>query len=151
MKSQLKLSVLVLLIGGGLFFSCRKQEVQQINRSSPSQPPPSLSGQEFLFDSLTWIFFDGSFDVGVDDIYLKTPARPDLFPYLTYGTYINAKVFMKFDTAGNWVDVESIDLYDPAIPFQYRYWIHLNSLFVNILPLNYQLIGRKASIKIKFL
>jgi len=29
------------------------------------------------------------------------------------------------------------------------YWVHLSSFFVHIVPLNYQLIGRKASVKIK--
>jgi len=149
MKPQLKHSVLILLIGVGLFFSCTRPEVPKPNRSSP--PPPSLSGQEFLFDSLTWIFFDGRFDVGVDDIYLQTPARPDLFPWFTYATYLNAEVLMKFDTASNWIDVKSISLYEPSIPVQYMYWVSLQSLFVHILPLNYQLIGRKAAIKIKFL
>jgi hypothetical protein len=87
----------------------------------------------------------------VDDIYLQTPPRADLFPWLTYSTSINAQVFMKFDTASNWIDVRSIDINDPVIPVQYQYWISLQSLFVHMLPLNYQLIGRKAAIKIKFL
>jgi hypothetical protein len=152
MKPRLKHSALVVLIGAGLFLSCSKPEVPQTNRfPAPPQAPPSLSGQEFLFDSLTWVFFDGRFDVGVDDIYLQTPPRADLFPWLTYSTYINAQVSIKFDTASNWVDVKSIDISQPAIPVQYQYWVNLRSLFVHMLPLNYQLIGRKAAIKIKFL
>jgi hypothetical protein len=144
----------MILLIAGLFLSCSKPEVAPTNRfllPPPPPPPPSLSGQEFLFDNLTWIFYDGSFDVGIDDIYLKTPPRADLFPWLTYHTYLNAEVLMKFDTASNWVEVKSIDLNDPALPVQYCYWIHLNSLFVDMLPVNYQLIGRKAAIKIKFL
>ena len=150
MKSRLTHSALVVLIGAGLFLSCSKPEVQQTNRFPPSPPPPSLSGQEFLFDSLTWIFLDGRFDVGVDEIYLQTPARPDLFPWFTYTTYLNAKVLMKFDTASNWIEVKSVGLYEPSISVQYMYWVNLRSLFVHILPLNYQLIGRKAAIKINF-
>ena len=151
MKSQIHLlSFLIALLI--ITSSCSKPEVPQTNRfPPPPPPPPSLSGQEFLFDSLTWTFYDGRFDVGVDDIYLKTPPRADLFPWLTYHTYLNAEVLIKFDTASNWVIVKSIDLYEPAIPVQYMYWIHLSSLFVDILPLNYQLIGRKAAIKVKFL
>ena len=152
MRLMLKLDALILWIIIGIFFSCSKPEMKQSNRFTPQTPSSSsLSGQEFLFDSLTWIFFDGRFDIGIDDIYLKTSPRADVFPWLTYTTYINAAVFMKFDTASNWIDVKSIDLYEPSMPVQYMYWVHLNSLFVHIHPLNYQLIGRKAAIKIKFL
>jgi len=152
MKPRLKHSALVVLIGAGLFLSCSKPEVPPINRfATTPPPPPSLSGQEFLFDSLTWIFLDGRFDVGVDEIYLQTPARPDLFPWFTYSTYLNAEVLIKFDTASNWIDVRSVDINDPSIPVQYQYWVNLRSLFVHMSPLNYQLIGRKAAIKIKFL
>ena len=152
MKPRLKHSGLVVLIGVGLFLSCTKPDVPPISRfSAPSFSPPSLSGQEFLFDSLTWIFFDGRFDVGVDEIYLPTTARPDLFPWYTYNTYLNAEVLMKFDTASNWIVVKSVDINDPTIPVQYQYWVNLQCLVVHIVPLNYQLIGRKAAIKIKFL
>ncbi len=133
-----------------VFSSCNKKGEPFAN-SSINPPPPSLSGQEFLFDSLTWIFLDGRFDVGVDEIYLQTPARPDLFPWFTYSTYLNAEVLVKFDTASNWINVKSIDINDPTVPVQYQYWVYLRSLFVHILPLNYQLIGRKSAIKIKFL
>ena len=151
MESRLKYSALVVLIGTGLFLSCSKPELPQTNRFPPPfSSPPSQSGQEFLFDSLTWTFYDGRFDVGVDYVYLETPRRADLFAS-SYTTYINAEVLLKFDTASNWIAVKSIDLYDPVIPVQYMYWIYLNSLFVEIRPLHYRLIGRKASLKVKFL
>lgn len=151
MKLRLKHCALFLLIEAGLFLSCSKPDVPQTNRFPPPPPSPSLSGQEFLFDSLTWIFLDGRFDVGVDEIYLRTTERPDLFPWFTYSTYLNAEVLLKFDTANNWIDVKSVDINDPAIPVQYQYWVNLRSLYVHMVPLNYQLISRKASIKIKFL
>jgi hypothetical protein len=152
MKLRLKHSALVLLIGAGLFLSCSKPGRPQPNRfATPPPPSPSLSGQEFLFDSLPWIFFDGRFDVGIDEIYLQTTARPDLFPWFTYSTYLNAEVLIKFDTASNWIGIKSVDINDPAIPVQYQYWVNLQCLFVHMVPLNYRLIGRKASIKIKFL
>jgi hypothetical protein len=149
---RLKNSALVVLIGVGLFLSCTKPDVPPTNRfPAPSFSPPSLSGKDFLFDSLPWIFFDGRFDVGLDKIYLQTPARPDLFPWFTYSTYLKAEVLIKLDTGSNWIDVKSIDIYDLAMPVQYQYWVNLQSLYVHMVPLNYQLIGRKASIKIKFL
>ena len=152
MKLTLKHSALVVMIGAGLLLSCGKPGAPPPNRfATPPPSSPSLSGQEFLFDSLTWIFLDGRFDVGVDDIYLQTPARPDLFPWFTYSTYLNAEVLIKFDTASTWIDVRSVGINDPAIPVQYQYWVNLRSLFVHMFPLNYQLIGRKAAIKIKFL
>ena len=152
MKPRLKYSVLVLLIAAGLFLSCSKAEIPSpIRLPPPPPPPPSLSGQEFQFDDLTWLFYDGNIDMGVNDIYLKTPPRADLFPWFMYRTYMNAEVLLKFDTASNWVQVKSLNLYSPAIPVQYMYWINLSSLFINMLPLNHQLIGRKATIKVKFL
>ena len=152
MKLIVKLTAVIFLIVTALFFSCNRPEVSEPNRSSTSPTsPPSLSGQEFLFDSLTWIFLDGRFDVGVDEVYLQTPARADLFPWFTYSTFLNAEVLLKFDTASNWIDVTSVDVNDPTIPVQYQYWVNLRSLFVHMHPLNYQLIGRKATIKIKFL
>lgn len=152
MKPRLKHSAIVLLIGMGLFLSCSKPELSPINRfATPPPPPPSLSGQEFVIDSLPWIFLDGRYDVGIDEIYLRTTERPDLFPWFTYSTYLNAEVLLKFDTASNWINVKSVDINDPAIPVQYQYWISLRCLFIHLVPLNYQLIGRKASIKIKFL
>ena len=78
-----------------VFSSCSKKEETITNTSiNTPPPPPSLSGQEFLFDSLTWIFFDGRFDVGLDEIYLQIPARPDLFPWFTYSTYLKAEVLI---------------------------------------------------------
>ena len=141
--------VFIFFWGSMVFSSCNKKE-EPLANSSINPPPPSLSGQEFLFDSLTWIFLDGRFDVGVDEIYLQTPVRPDLFPWFSYSTYINAEVLMKFDTASAWIEVKSVGINDSSIPVQYQYWINSRSLFVHILPINYQLIDRKASIKIKF-
>ncbi len=151
MKLRLIHTALILLFGAVLILSCSKSKVTQPNRLPPPPPPPSLSGQEFQFDSLTWIFYDGQFDVGIDDIYLSTPRNADLFPWLTYYSSLDAQVFLKFDTASNWIELKSADLYSPSANVQYIYWISLNSLHVKILPLNYQLSGRKASVKIKFL
>jgi len=152
MKPRLKYSALVVLIGVAFFLSCSKPDLPPPNRfPPPPPPPPSLAGQEFQFDSLTWFFYDGSFDVGVNDIYLKTPPRADLFPMVMYQANLNAEVLIKFDTASNWVQVKSINLYSTVIPVQYMYWIHLGSLYIDMLPLNYQLIGRKATMKVKFL
>ena len=116
---RLKHSSLVVLIGAGLFLSCSKPGMPPTNRFATPPPPPSLSGQEFLFDSLTWIFLDGRFNAGADEIYLQTPARTDLFPSVIYSENINAEVLMKFDTASNWFDVTSVDVNDPSIPVQY--------------------------------
>ena len=150
MKSVIKIISIAFIVIA--FLSCNKSPIVT-NRPvvPPPPPPPSLSGREFLFDSLTWNFFDGRFDVGVDDIYLQTPQRSDLFPWLQYQNYLNAKVSIKLDSASNWIEVNSMGLFSSSGSVQYSYWILLNSLFVNMLPLNYQLIGRKAAIKIKFL
>src|SRR5258705_7196607 len=104
MKQILKLTTTFLLVAATALISCSRNPGDYPPSSSLPPSPPSLSGQEFLFDSLTWTFFDGSFDVEVDEIYLQTPPRADLFPRSTYSRYINAQVLIKLDTASNWVE-----------------------------------------------
>ena len=113
-----------------------------------------LSGQEFLFDDLTWHYYNSGDGYPWDEIYVNTSARPDLFhnaPELDYNSYLNAEVFLKFDTASNWIEVKSVSLYNPALPVQYLYRIISPYLYVNVHPLNHQIVGSKAAIKVKFL
>jgi hypothetical protein len=139
--------------------SCSKDTVAPVPPLTLTPQLPlvqqSLSGQEFLFDSLSWQYYNSG--VGSpwwDEIYIRTPDRPDLFvdaPGLHYNTYLKAAVFLKFDTTNDWIEVKPTSFYDQNLPTQYLYIIYSPFLVVNVWPLNHHLIGRKAAIKIKFL
>ena len=141
-----KNQLLALMLFLTILISCTKDE--GIKPTSLLPPPPSLlSGQEILFDSLSWIYYNSGF-ADWDEIYVTTPARPDLFL-----DYLDFVVFVRFDTSNNWMEVKSSRFYNPNLPIQYLYQIYrpYSFLVVNVWPLNHQLIGRKAAIKIKFL
>lgn len=113
----------------------------------------TLSGQEFVFDDLIWELGD-FYGMGLNDIYVGTPPRPDLFfnaPGQGYNLYFPRDVYLKFDTASTWLLVKSTAQFDPNIPVQYVYDIISPYLYVHVYALNYGLVGRKASIKVKFL
>jgi len=112
----------------------------------------TLSGQEFLFDDLVWELGD-FYGMGLDDVYIGTPARPALFMNaapLAYNLSLPADVYLQFDTASNWLQVKSAAQYNPGIPVQYLYDIVSPRLYIHVYALNYQLVGRKASIRVKF-
>lgn len=113
----------------------------------------TLSGQEFIFDNLIWELAD-FYGMGLDDVYLGTPPRPNLFmnaPNQAYNLYFPKDVYVKFDTTSTWLLVKSAAQFDPSIPVQYVYDIASPYLYVHVYALNYNLVGRKASIKVKFL
>ncbi len=142
-----------------IIHSCSKEDVVvPLLPSTPQNQSPPLpnftSGQEFLFDDLSWQYYNSGFGDPWDEIYLSTPERPDLFanaPGLHYNIYLKAEVFLKFDTTSDWIEVKPTSFYDQNLPAQYLYIIYSPSLVVNVWPPNHQLIGRKAAIKIKFL
>lgn len=144
--------VVKLLIIVTIMISCSKEEI--ILRVDPVTPTPRtpspFSGQEFLFDSLTWRNDDPNF---WDEIYVGTPSRPDLFsvdPALD-NTYLDKEVFLKVDTAANWINVKSGWSTRWQIFGQYYYTIIPTKLIVYVNPLNYEMLGRKAAIKVRFL
>lgn len=113
----------------------------------------TVSGLEFVFNDLTWQLSD-FYSLLLDDVWVGTPARPDLFtnaPGYAFNLYYPADVYLKFDTASNWLLIKSVAEIDATQPLQYVYDIEAPSLYVHVYPLNYQLVGRKASIKVKFL
>ena len=115
----------------------------------------TFNGQEFIFESLTWEIGD-FYGIGAEDVYTGTPARPDLFqnaPGLSYNTQLQGEIYLKFDTASAWIQVVSRDLFNHNLPGQYQYVYDIISpfLYVHVYPLDYQLIGKKVSLKVRFL
>lgn len=114
----------------------------------------TLSGREFIFDGLTWELGD-FYGTGVHDIYVGTPARPDLFQNSS-GLYYNlnlhnGEVYIKFKPSGDWIQITPYSLFQPGGSGPYLYDIVSPYLYVHAFPLNYQLEGTSVSIKVKFL
>ena len=120
------------------FYSCKKETLPA------AAPPPILNppiGKEVVFDDLTWNHYRSGFNEW-DEIYLAIPRIPDL----NEGTIGRADVFLKYDTSSNWTEVfpEGASTVNQHVYFFY------GQLIVEVYPLNYQLPGRKASVKVKF-
>ena len=145
MKPRLKHSALVALIGAGLFFSCSKPEVRQTNSfATPPPSAPSLSGQEFLFDSLTWVSeYEDFMDIG--ETFVTTPERSDLF-----NSFGKKEVSFKFNNASTWIYAQDYYYYSPN---QSYYWYYSTRSHLRILSnnLNSALIGQQVTVRIKFL
>jgi len=141
-KNKLQTVILIVVI----IASCKKEKITLI------KPAPitlsSLSGKEFVYDSLRWAYYNsGSGSPSWDEIYLSIPPRPEWFT----SDFRNAKTFLRLDTTTVWIEVKSEELFDPRLSVQYVYNIYSSGLVINVWPLNHQLISKKAAIKIKFL
>ena len=152
MKPILKLTACILLAGAIIFASCSKDN--PVNNTPynylPSPVNPNLSGQEFIFNDLTWGIGDFS-GIGTADMYLGTPVRTYLFP-----SRLSMEVFIKLDTSSVWLNVKRFVYPSSGTPWPgtnigYCYAEEFGSLWVLLLPVNNQLLGTKASIKVKFL
>ena len=144
-----KIDVLIIAILVTLLISCIKKDITEPEIINFTRTP--LSGKEFTFDSLSWVHL---VDYPWEEIYIRTPDRPELFTndatMYNYGEF-KAKIFLKFDTAFNWIEIKSNRYYDPALSEQYVYHIRPPYLVVNVIPTRHLLIGRLAGIKVKFL
>ena len=119
--------------------SCKKEILPAV------APPPvvnPLSGKEFVFDDLTWKFYNSGFP-DWNEIYLLIPSTPTL----NQSTMARGELFLKYDTSGIWLPVVR---QAEAKPNQHLYFFNAENLIVEVYPLNYQLPGRKASVKVKF-
>lgn len=152
MKQIIQYSVLILLTGCVGFVGCKKEEFTTpfgvtSPPSPPSTPTDTLSGKEFLFEDLQWVHA-GPGGVAEEEIWIAVENRPELFNNPSR----QMEVSIKFDTSSAWINVPRWNW--PVVPANpgYLYIIMYNSSFyVESYPLNFQLIGRKASLKIKFL
>ena len=115
----------------------------------------TLSGREFIFDGLQWELGD-FYGTGGHDIYVGTPARPDLFhnssDYLYFNLNLqNGEVYIKSEPSGDWIQITPYSLYQIGGSGPYLYDIYSPYLYVHAYSLNYQLVGTRVSIKVKFL
>lgn len=158
MKPLLKFTAFALLSGVIFFISCKKEKPISSLVIPLTSPPPlsdTLSGKEFIFDGLQWKLAD-FYGLGLDDIYVGTPARPDLF-HNSIGLYYNlnlpnGKVYIKSEYSDNWIEITSSLFYQNGVSGPYLYDIIEPYLYVHAAyPLYYSLVGKRVSIKVKFL
>lgn len=135
-----------------IFFSCGKEPLSSKLVFSPPPPPPppapvdTLGNREFILPGLTW---EIGYDPFMDDqqVYVVTPARPDLF-----GASRQREIYFQFDSSAVRVPVQSN--YQCCMSTEYFwYYIQYSSAQLHILSnlVNYQLVGRRGSIVVKFL
>jgi hypothetical protein len=132
---------IIIFSASALFYSCKKETITPVvvTPLPPLPPIPNTPlGKELVFDDLTWNLYNSGFPEW-DEIYLVIPSVPDL-------NRSTAEIFLKYDTSANWVQV----VRPGAMPNQHVYFFTPKDLFVEVYPLNYQLPGRKASVKVKF-
>jgi hypothetical protein len=105
----------------------------------------TLSGKEFIFQSLTWHL--ESDPVDGDQIYFAVGYRPDLF----YASERSIETYIQLDTSSVWINVLNGDIF-PS-PNGYGYHIApIGDLYIfKMPPLNYQLVGTNVKAKVKFL
>lgn len=104
----------------------------------------TLSGKEYIINDLTWEFWDDPSEI-FDEVYISTPPRSDLFVPLR-----NMEVFVRLDGTSNWIMVNSGNSGNCIPPYIYS-TVETTSLTVFSCPLDLSLVGKKGSIKIKFL
>lgn len=111
----------------------------------------SLSGKEFTFANSVW---RANYFYGIPslNLYAATPVRPDLFvnpgdlPEYTFP----GKVYLKYDTASNWILAKDRSKYVPDLSLQHLYDCYGGILYVHRSNYDSQFVGRAVSIKVKF-
>jgi hypothetical protein len=142
MKMLLKTQTAIIFIGIILIVSCKKK----LDGHTNATPVNWMSGQEFIFNDLKWQVAN---DSGTDEIFIITDNRPDLF-------FSNAakQVFLKLDTSSVWIEIPTASNTLPAsTTFYYDISTYNSNAFLYVdqnPPLNYHLVGRPASIRVKY-
>jgi hypothetical protein len=105
--------------------------------------PGGSVSREILFNDLTWLYYNG-WGMDDDEIFLITQDRPDLFVETQMNVPLPADVSIRFDTATNWIPVST------SRSDTFRYSTIRSRLLIHSNHLDHQLIGKKASIQVKF-
>ena len=135
--------IIIFLISSNILFnSCTKWEQPNSFPNQPTTPrasttPDSLKGKEFVFDSLEWIDNDfGNPIFYLEDLSLFMPGR-------------HLSVAIKHDTLSVW---EQVNSYDGGLgSWGYSYNVSIGILVVWLHPAQPALIGKRFSLKVKFL
>jgi len=135
---------------GGL--SAKDSVMVTVKSSQSNNLPPvyyqdSLTGKEFIFNNLEWTHA-GPGAIAEEEIWIGVGNRPDLFR----DPQRPLEVSVKFDTSSVWLNIPK---WDGTITPSSIGFVHLimyqNSFYVESYPMNFLLVDRKATLKIKFL
>lgn len=110
----------------------------------PTDTPPA---NEIIFTDLIWNYWHDPNDIYslFDEIYLVTPDSSNLFVNVP-GSGI--QVFVKLDSTSTWIPANTIINGGCSPPYVYS--VSPSSVLVQMCPLDYSLIGKKASVKVNF-
>jgi hypothetical protein len=140
MKSIIKFSVCALLAVIS-FSSCTKDDVKHhFSDRNPSRVD-TLAGKEFIFNDLIW-----EEDTEYGWIYTVVQNRPDLFSKPDRPL----EVSLMLDTVNSWLAIPNLSS-NNSTGFTYGINRGNASFVVSALSGYIQLVGRKVSVKIKFL
>jgi hypothetical protein len=155
MKNNIKTIAPIALIITVFVVACSREIVV---RPTPDQRRPditdstsvkldTLTGKEFIFQDLKWTHA-GPGAIAEEEIWIGIENRPDLFN----NPQRPMEVAVKFDTSSSWLNIPK---WDGATTPSSIGFVHLimygNSFYVESYPTNFLLIGRNASLKIKFI
>jgi len=149
MKKVIQYSTLIILTGFVSFTSCKKGYISHTIQPphTPATAIDTLKGKEFIFSDLKWTLA-GPGAVAEEEIWISLGKRPDLFN----GAFRPMEVSIKLNTSTEWISAPNFYLPGVTSNRGYVYVIMYNTEFyVNSYPINFQLLGRTASLRIKFL
>lgn len=141
---KLNLILVIVLISSFLLGCSKNNEATGIQH--PPQPP--LSAKEYIFEDLTWGYFhhENDPDSIFDEVYVFTPARPDLFP--TAAKQI--QVFFKSETDIYWLQAHPVINGNCTPPYTYQ--PSVSGFVVFVCGSDYlQYVGKKVSLKVRIL
>lgn len=117
----------------------------------------TLSGSEFIFQSLTWQLFSDGFAID-EEIYISIDPS-NSFSIATMAT-LPVEVSIQFDTSSVWMNIPQWNWYpNGSIPSNNGYIWYFPTypysatpyFLIDNYPFNYQLVGRNVKVKVKFL
>ena len=138
-----------------LFVACNKEailltstrEQKPVVKDTSTIKADTLTGKEFIFNDLTWTHA-GPGGIAEEEIWIGVENRP----YLFHDPGRPMEVPVRFDTSSVWTNIpKSNGITTPSAIGFVHLIMYSNSFYVESYPMNFQLIGRKATLKIKFL
>ena len=146
MKTLIRYCACPLFFGMIIFTSCIKSDhpfIPRANYAPSGNFIDTLSGKEFQFDSLIWVYNADNIN-NADNVFISIKNRPDLFMYPR-----NFEVSLRPDISSAWVPVvrNEVNLFPP---FGFVYSVGSGGIGIVPKPATISLEDRIASVKVRF-